>query len=69
VKENVMHLYMNVRGFQLRKKIRVSQKDILQNDNLNILVMNFDHLYGLVIRTPGYRFRDPSSIPGATRFP
>jgi hypothetical protein len=27
-----------------------------------------DRLCGLVVRVPGYRFRDPGSIPGATRF-
>jgi hypothetical protein len=28
----------------------------------------YDHLCGLVVRVPGYRFRGPGSIPGATRF-
>jgi hypothetical protein len=28
-----------------------------------------DRLCGLVVRLPGYRSRDPGSIPGATRFP
>jgi hypothetical protein len=27
-----------------------------------------DHLCGLVVRVPDYRFRGPGSIPGATRF-
>jgi hypothetical protein len=27
-----------------------------------------DRLFGLVVRVPGYRSRDPGSIPGATRF-
>jgi hypothetical protein len=27
-----------------------------------------DRLRGLVVRVPGYSFRDPGSIPGATRF-
>jgi hypothetical protein len=31
------------------------------------VVMN-DRLFGLVVRVPGYRYRGPGSIPGATRF-
>jgi hypothetical protein len=27
-----------------------------------------DRLCGLVVRVPGYRFRGPGSIPGATKF-
>jgi hypothetical protein len=27
-----------------------------------------DRLSGLVVKVPGYRFRGPGSIPGATRF-
>jgi hypothetical protein len=27
-----------------------------------------DRLCGLVVKVPGYRFRGPGSIPGATRF-
>jgi hypothetical protein len=27
-----------------------------------------DRLCGLVARVPGYRYRDPGSIPGATRY-
>jgi hypothetical protein len=27
-----------------------------------------DHLCGPVVRIPGYRYRGPGSIPGATRF-
>jgi hypothetical protein len=27
-----------------------------------------NHLCGLVVRVPGYRFRSPGLIPGATRF-
>jgi hypothetical protein len=27
-----------------------------------------DSIWGLVVRVPGYRSRDPGSIPGATRF-
>jgi hypothetical protein len=27
-----------------------------------------DRLYGLVVSVPGYKSRDPGSIPGATRF-
>jgi hypothetical protein len=30
--------------------------------------MNWDRLYGLVVRVSGYGSRDPCSIPGATRF-
>jgi hypothetical protein len=33
----------------------------------NISVIT-DHLCGLVVRVPGYRSKDPGSIPGATRF-
>jgi hypothetical protein len=28
-----------------------------------------DYFCGLVVRVPGYSFRGPGSIPGATRFP
>jgi hypothetical protein len=27
-----------------------------------------DRLFGLLVRVPGYRYRGPGSIPGATRF-
>jgi hypothetical protein len=30
--------------------------------------MHIDLLCGLVVSVPGYRFRGPGSIPGATRF-
>jgi hypothetical protein len=32
------------------------------------LMLMFDRLCGLVVRVPGYRYRGPDSIPGATRF-
>jgi hypothetical protein len=32
------------------------------------LVSTIDRLCGLVVRVPGYRSRDPASIPGTTRF-
>jgi hypothetical protein len=32
------------------------------------VVKNIDHLCDLVDKVPGYRFRGPGSIPGATRF-
>jgi hypothetical protein len=37
---------------------------------LNLTIHNSmrDSLCGLVVRVPGYRFRGPGSIPGATRF-
>jgi hypothetical protein len=28
---------------------------------------NYDRLYGLVVRVPGYRFKGPGAIPSATR--
>jgi hypothetical protein len=38
-------------------------------DVINISLHNLaDRLCGLAIRVPGYRSRDPGSIPGATRF-
>jgi hypothetical protein len=33
------------------------------------VITEIDRLCGLVVRVPGYRFRGPGSIPGATRFP
>jgi hypothetical protein len=33
-----------------------------------VMQKNVDRLCGLVIRVPNYRSKDPSSIPGATRF-
>jgi hypothetical protein len=33
-----------------------------------IITSATDRLCGLVVRVPGYRSRDPGSIPGATRF-
>jgi hypothetical protein len=33
-----------------------------------IIIIIIIHLCGLVVRVPGYRYRGPSSIPGATRF-
>jgi hypothetical protein len=36
--------------------------------NLGLYRKQEDCLCGLVIRVPGYRSRDPGSIPGATRF-
>jgi hypothetical protein len=32
------------------------------------LVSTIDRLCGLVVRVPGYKSRDPGSIPGTTRF-
>jgi hypothetical protein len=31
------------------------------------VTLTLDRLCGLVVRVPGYRSRDPGSIPGATR--
>jgi hypothetical protein len=42
-----------LRGFVLLRKIRMTLKD---------------RLCGLVVRVPGYGFRGPGSIPGATRY-
>jgi hypothetical protein len=33
-----------------------------------IIIIIIDSLYSLVVRVPGYRYRVPGSIPGATRF-
>jgi hypothetical protein len=33
-----------------------------------ILSLAQDRLCGLDVRDPGYRYRDPDSIPGTTRF-
>jgi hypothetical protein len=33
----------------------------------NAMDLNLDRLCGLVATVPGYRFRGPGSIPGATR--
>jgi hypothetical protein len=35
---------------------------------IKITVMSYYRLCGLVVKLPGYRFRGPGSIPGATRF-
>jgi hypothetical protein len=43
-------------------------KSCLWPDILLFLVPQGDHLCGLMVRGPGYRSRDPGSIPGATRF-
>jgi hypothetical protein len=32
------------------------------------LIQDIDRLCGLVVKVPGYRYRGPGSIPGATRF-
>jgi hypothetical protein len=38
-------------------------------NHINILLHpEIDRLCGLMARVPGYRSRDPGSIPGATRF-
>jgi hypothetical protein len=47
--------YENVNGCQLQILFIVS------------LIVLKDHLYGLVVRVPGYRSRSLGSIPGATR--
>jgi hypothetical protein len=36
--------------------------------NIEVYKVAMDHLCGLVVRVPGYRFRGPGSILGATRF-
>jgi hypothetical protein len=36
--------------------------------SLYVMRKKIDRLCGLVVRVPGYRSRDPGSIPGATRF-
>jgi hypothetical protein len=35
---------------------------------VRIFIFVIDHLYGPVVRVPGYRSRGPGSISGATRF-
>jgi hypothetical protein len=43
----------------------------LPESDVNILQQSFpvvDRLCGLVVRVPGYRYRNPGSIQGATRF-
>jgi hypothetical protein len=35
---------------------------------ISIIIIITDSLCGLVVRVPGYRFRGPGSIPGATTF-
>jgi hypothetical protein len=44
---------------------------ILASVGVAVFYVNFlqrDRLCGLVVKVPGYRFRGPGSIPGATRF-
>jgi hypothetical protein len=36
--------------------------------NLYLTLKKVDRLCGIMVRVPGYRLRDPASIPGATRF-
>jgi hypothetical protein len=36
--------------------------------NISGVDLSGDRLCGLVVKVPDYRFRGPSSIPGATRF-
>jgi hypothetical protein len=40
---------------------------MLKKSPLQLLLL-WDHLCGIVVRVPGYRFRGPSSTPGVTRF-
>jgi hypothetical protein len=35
---------------------------------INLFIVIFDRLCGLVVRVPGYRSRGPGSIPSATSF-
>jgi hypothetical protein len=35
---------------------------------LNYVLVYYLRREGVVVRVPGYRARDPGSIPGATRF-
>jgi hypothetical protein len=35
---------------------------------MQIFILLADRLCGLVVKVPGYRFRGPGSIPGATNF-
>jgi hypothetical protein len=41
---------------------------LLDNLLLLLFVVVVDSLYGLVVRVPGYRYRDPGSIPGTIIF-
>jgi hypothetical protein len=36
--------------------------------DINLLLLTWNRLYGLMVRVPGYRSRGSGSIPGATRF-
>jgi hypothetical protein len=38
------------------------------SDEIYVDVCKIDRLCGIVVRVPGYRSRDPGSIPGTTRF-
>jgi hypothetical protein len=40
----------------------------LNHSNYTWLRVKVDRFYGLVVRVPGYTYRGPGSIPGATRF-
>jgi hypothetical protein len=44
------------------KSLKLYRSDLLW------AVSVFDRLFDLVVRVPGYRSRDPGSIPGAARF-
>jgi hypothetical protein len=48
---------------------RTTRNDvIMERNNIFNNIYIYDHLCGLVVRVPGYRSRDPGSIPGAARF-
>jgi hypothetical protein len=42
-----------------------NRRKVLLNE---FFISRMEHLCGLVVRVPGYRFRDLGSIPGTTTF-